>query len=319
MKKAFTLIELLVVIAIIAILAAILFPVFAQAKASAKKAAAISNQKQIGLALVMYTTDNDDRYPQTDGCIKYSSLNSKFKADSYNTGAATQGCASGAYYNSWNYYSWQKWLYPYVKNVELFSHPGRQRDTTLWDSSGEIVNGMALNLAITGTSYVSYSTGALLRTRNSWLGGTTTSIPDTASTMILFEFGSTAFNFAPMVMTTADYSLPTPATATVYPQAYREYWGRIYMKWTACTGPKLSEISNEADPRTTFANGVAMGMADGSARFIPVGKFLANTPTISEYGAMDTYGQCGKQSEVMRVASVPNLNINYPMWGLTAQ
>lgn len=60
MKKAFTLIELLVVIAIIAILAAILFPVFAQAKAAAKKASAISDAKQIVLGEILYTNDYDD-------------------------------------------------------------------------------------------------------------------------------------------------------------------------------------------------------------------------------------------------------------------
>jgi prepilin-type N-terminal cleavage/methylation domain-containing protein/prepilin-type processing-associated H-X9-DG protein len=58
--RGFTLIELLVVIAIIAILAAILFPVFAQAKAAAKKTASISNLKQIGLAWLMYNGDVDD-------------------------------------------------------------------------------------------------------------------------------------------------------------------------------------------------------------------------------------------------------------------
>ncbi|MHB8636828.1 MAG: prepilin-type N-terminal cleavage/methylation domain-containing protein [Fimbriimonadaceae bacterium] len=63
-RAAFTLIELLVVIAIIAILAAILFPVLAQAKASAKKIACLSNDNQIGLALMMYLNDNDDVYPQ---------------------------------------------------------------------------------------------------------------------------------------------------------------------------------------------------------------------------------------------------------------
>ena len=63
MRKAFTLIELLVVIAIIAILAAILFPVFAQAKASAKASVCISNNKQLGLAFMMYATDNDDVFP----------------------------------------------------------------------------------------------------------------------------------------------------------------------------------------------------------------------------------------------------------------
>ncbi len=59
----FTLIELLVVIAIIAVLAAILFPVFAQARSSARKTTAISNLKQIGAALQMYTADYDEHLP----------------------------------------------------------------------------------------------------------------------------------------------------------------------------------------------------------------------------------------------------------------
>ena len=62
--RAFTLIELLVVIAIIAILAAILFPVFSQAKAAAKKSAAISNLKQLSASTLLYLADNDGMYPQ---------------------------------------------------------------------------------------------------------------------------------------------------------------------------------------------------------------------------------------------------------------
>jgi prepilin-type N-terminal cleavage/methylation domain-containing protein/prepilin-type processing-associated H-X9-DG protein len=65
-SKAFTLIELLVVIAIIAILAAILFPVFAQAKAAAKKTVCLSNEKQVGTAMVMYAGDYDDYFPKDE-------------------------------------------------------------------------------------------------------------------------------------------------------------------------------------------------------------------------------------------------------------
>jgi prepilin-type N-terminal cleavage/methylation domain-containing protein len=85
-NKAFTLIELLVVIAIIAILAAILFPVFAQAREKARAISCLSNTKQIGLATLMYVQDYDEMFPfSTDfgnpilniagspiqGCCKY--------------------------------------------------------------------------------------------------------------------------------------------------------------------------------------------------------------------------------------------------------
>ena len=63
--RGFTLIELLVVIAIITILAAILFPVFASARAAARKTACLSNMRQIGMAIEMYADDHDQAYPQS--------------------------------------------------------------------------------------------------------------------------------------------------------------------------------------------------------------------------------------------------------------
>src|SRR5690242_4835664 len=73
---AFTLIELLVVIAIIAILAAILFPVFAQAREKARHASCISNLKQIGMAALMYGQDYDESYPMLEnGPQRYTVAN----------------------------------------------------------------------------------------------------------------------------------------------------------------------------------------------------------------------------------------------------
>jgi prepilin-type N-terminal cleavage/methylation domain-containing protein/prepilin-type processing-associated H-X9-DG protein len=108
MRRAFTLIELLVVIAIIAILAAILFPVFAQAKEAAKKTQCVSNQKQLGLAFLQYATDSDDLFPNPGGGTKLLSNNS-----SPQTGwiqIAADGSGQG--------------IWPYVKSRSLTSSSG---------------------------------------------------------------------------------------------------------------------------------------------------------------------------------------------------
>ncbi len=81
--KAFTLIELLVVIAIIAILASILFPVFAQAREDARKTTCISNEKQISLAFIMYTQDYDEDYPNTDDPMLFAGEHWRWPIMSY--------------------------------------------------------------------------------------------------------------------------------------------------------------------------------------------------------------------------------------------
>jgi prepilin-type N-terminal cleavage/methylation domain-containing protein/prepilin-type processing-associated H-X9-DG protein len=94
-RQAFTLIELLVVIAIIAILAAILFPVFAQAKLAAKKTADLSNQKQFATATHIYTSDNDDVFFTQGGkrCNGAWSFNSRVAVPADWAGAlASQAC-----------------------------------------------------------------------------------------------------------------------------------------------------------------------------------------------------------------------------------
>jgi prepilin-type N-terminal cleavage/methylation domain-containing protein/prepilin-type processing-associated H-X9-DG protein len=91
-KKGFTLIELLVVIAIIAILAAILFPVFAQAREKARAISCLSNMQQLALASVQYNQDNDEKYV---------------------AGANRYGKGSG----------WAGQLYPYVKSTAVFRCP----------------------------------------------------------------------------------------------------------------------------------------------------------------------------------------------------
>lgn len=124
-RKAFTLIELLVVIAIIAILAAILFPVFAQAKQAAKKAADISNQKQVSLAIIQYQTDTDDLYPLAWGRNPSNgwpwNYNQYFPHD-YPAGAGTDGSYAIRIMSSPN--AWANSTQPYAKNIGVWDTPG---------------------------------------------------------------------------------------------------------------------------------------------------------------------------------------------------
>jgi prepilin-type N-terminal cleavage/methylation domain-containing protein len=320
MKRAFTLIELLVVIAIIAILAAILFPVFAQAKTAAKKAVAISNQKQIGTAMQIYMGDFDDYFPRQDDCQPQSSvLNKALNSMPFNATGA--GCTSAPWYYRNNHYSWQRWLYPYTKNAEIFEHPGRKHldDVGQWSQSGELMGGFALNLALTGaTNTYNRAPGAAGSYRNSWLGGNQNRIPDVGGAMLLFEFSNSDINFAPVLVDAINNPL---SDQVVYPMAVREFWARNFMKWTTCGSPNTwspGEISNEADPRVTFAGGIVVGFADSSAKFLPANKFLSMTPTAVEYGVPNAASSgCGASSGTYRPGVTPNLNLNYPLWGLT--
>ena len=115
--RAFTLIELLVVIAIIAILAAILFPVFAQAKVAAKKTSDLSNQKNISTGIMIYMADYDDMFPRGGYPVDINNVN-------------------GAWY------SWRELSNPYIKNGTRNDGwiPGRALDG-VWKSPGQPASG----------------------------------------------------------------------------------------------------------------------------------------------------------------------------------
>ncbi len=104
-KKGFTLIELLVVIAIIAILAAILFPVFAKAREKARQTSCLSNLRQISTGVLSYTQDYDERLPLIRG---YVSATDRF-------------------------YDWRMCVHPYVKNTQIFACPSNpNNDNVYW-------------------------------------------------------------------------------------------------------------------------------------------------------------------------------------------
>ncbi len=175
MKKAFTLIELLVVIAIIAILAAILFPVFAQAKAAAKKTASLSNVKQLGTAMHIYVTDYDDVTPSLWGGSGPCTLTD------------TSGCSQ----------EWWFGMFPYFKSIELIYSPERNEGgPTSYNALGQKLGAKRYSGYGYNWGPIGWRGGGLLGlqqrvpvTNQSYLVGvSTTSVETVAET---FAFGDT--------------------------------------------------------------------------------------------------------------------------------
>jgi prepilin-type N-terminal cleavage/methylation domain-containing protein/prepilin-type processing-associated H-X9-DG protein len=140
-QKGFTLIELLVVIAIIAILAAILFPVFARARENARRSSCQSNLKQIGLGIFQYSQDYDEKLvPESIGGS--ATLETGFPA-------SLQG---GTYYHLW-----QHSLHPYIKSVQLFNCPS----FTGTPYDGAYVSGLSYGMNYYPAGYVSSSAASV--------------------------------------------------------------------------------------------------------------------------------------------------------------
>jgi prepilin-type N-terminal cleavage/methylation domain-containing protein len=126
-RRGFTLIELLVVIAIIAILAAILFPVFARAREQARKTVCLSNLKQIGLASLMYVQDYDETFPwlMQDG-----------RNNDDNTGLSRGMVTSPINLNGVRGLFMEFVFQPYIKNYGIFACPTLGSDPPKFDAIG---------------------------------------------------------------------------------------------------------------------------------------------------------------------------------------
>jgi prepilin-type N-terminal cleavage/methylation domain-containing protein/prepilin-type processing-associated H-X9-DG protein len=125
MRRGFTLIELLVVIAIIAILAAILFPVFARAREKARQSSCLSNEKQLMTGILMYAGDYDE-------LLVYNWYDPNL------SGSLDAG-----------EYTWRSAILPYVRNSQIFQCPSKRMDGTAFDGGFDAgaLSGYALNVA----------------------------------------------------------------------------------------------------------------------------------------------------------------------------
>jgi prepilin-type N-terminal cleavage/methylation domain-containing protein/prepilin-type processing-associated H-X9-DG protein len=125
-RRGFTLIELLVVIAIISILAAILFPVFARARENARRTSCMSNLRQIGMGMMQYVQDYDERYPlpawivgdfwKSSVKVGVQQTNTSMPGAKFSVGLTD--CGADA-----NCVTWMDIIYPYVKSTQVFVCP----------------------------------------------------------------------------------------------------------------------------------------------------------------------------------------------------
>lgn len=175
-KSGFTLIELLVVIAIIAILAAILFPVFATAREKARQTTCASNLKQLGLGLIQYSQDYDERCPYDEGTA----------------GVDTKGAG------------WATQIYPYLKSKGVFTCPD---DANAPNSGGSTIEfSYAMNLNVIGWN----KTAAPCVNANTHacdaIGGALTKLTAPAATVYVFEAAFPGCSSDPSASFTGDCS-----------------------------------------------------------------------------------------------------------------
>ncbi|RYG28250.1 prepilin-type N-terminal cleavage/methylation domain-containing protein [bacterium] len=272
-RRAFTLIELLVVIAIIAILAAILFPVFAQAKEAAKKTAALSNLKQMGTGCAIYTADVDDMSPQ--GVVEstvyttytYDGFNPvPVSAYTYGTDAADQdrrNAASSFVFNA---------MLPYIKSIDMYSDSG---------TSGKIAKAAfgltptankgaaGANLPTTGTNYFSYTYNGLLQGMSSGSFAAPSDLP-------LFWHGMGKRSvYGHMYASPALYCKNGAPCAYVPPKA-----GCANTDASTNGQQSFTTTNTTKNGFNVFSGGVIFAFADSHAKFRKLGlNTLTTTPT----------------------------------------
>jgi prepilin-type N-terminal cleavage/methylation domain-containing protein len=254
----FTLIELLVVIAIIAILAAILFPVFAQAREKARQASCLSNLKQLGTALLMYVQDYDEQFPSGS---KEAFANGP---TNLNTDVAGVG--------------WAGQLYPYTKNAQVLKCP---------DDSTANVNATSTTMALYPVSYV-YNYNIALNPSDASMNAPATTVGlaeiknDQADATASDEIGTSSS--VPLIFSAAGDGinlLASDATGTTWPltQGTSSSGATVYETGVtggySCTGSGVTAPNCSLFDSTNLLGrhmqGAIYFLADGHAKYLKPG------------------------------------------------
>ena len=230
-KKGFTLIELLVVIAIISILAAILFPVFARARENARRTSCMNNLKQMGLGVMQYVQDYDEKYPPGFRSTTQAPPN----------GVSWTGATSTVWY-------WQQTIFPYVKSNQLYVCPSSKYNTTI------PVNGHY------GANWVVLTYNP--STTNPVVGMASVTAP--ASTYLIMDAGASLLQPKPNSSTLASNSSVTA------PAAYSWYLpgSKKFVEANGGTSPTLSSPFNtDYDSEGRHFDGLSVAYADGHVKW----------------------------------------------------
>jgi prepilin-type N-terminal cleavage/methylation domain-containing protein/prepilin-type processing-associated H-X9-DG protein len=259
MKRAFTLIELLVVIAIIAILAAILFPVFAQAKAAAKKTQSLSNVKQIMTGILIYSNDYDDGGP------------------------IFWGYPDGDYAN-YSYFDpvWRTWMesvQPYVKNKDIWLDPSGMKNSSAVGYGGNDYKGWPFKVVsnYVWASWIPWGYWGWFDGQAKYAGFPVTSNPVSNAwggiDFYVSYYGMQAVEFSRAAYPAeAAMLIPGYYVSSVPSSAQCNYGGKSYCDWQFGDAWTTGFQPYETDPTfnqiNPYAKGANVSYCDGHAKYI---------------------------------------------------
>ena len=270
--KAFTLIELLVVIAIIAILAAILFPVFARARENARRSSCMSNLKQIGLGTIQYTQDYDEKlYPHRFNVTGGNPFNAQYPGNLGAGKADVSGTARDKIF-------WVSLLQPYVKSLQLFACPS---NPDAWTGGGPVDCNSA---GCGGQGYGgqnSYGHNDLLAPADAFNGNagplpiSLASIGNTARTVAVTD--ATYYGVLPRLTSATPIVVSGAGTTTLdYANAngsqYSSYWGNIGNNKWSYNGNTTKE--NEVDGTPRHLNTINTLYVDGHVKSVQYSRLI---------------------------------------------